>query len=89
MRAHIRKPLSARHSRKKRLLTLLTSRLFIIVVLILLQLFVLLFAPCLVTVVAIRQESGSCGWPVFSMVFNTLIAFGAAVAVRHAAMLFL
>ena len=43
MRAHIRKPLSARHSRKKRLLTLLTSRLFIIVVLILLQLFLLLF----------------------------------------------
>ena len=43
MRALIRKPLSARHSRKKRLLTLLTSRLFIIVVLILLQLFLLLF----------------------------------------------
>ena len=51
--------------------------------------FVLLYAPCLVTVAAIRQETGSWGWPVFSMVFNTLIAFGAAVAVRHVTMLFL
>ena len=51
--------------------------------------FVLLYAPCLVTVAAIRQEPGSWGWPVFSMVFNTLIAFGAAVAVRHVTMLFL
>ena len=51
--------------------------------------FVLLYAPCLVTVAAIRQETGSGGWPVFSMVFNTLIAFGAAVAVRHVTMLFL
>lgn len=51
--------------------------------------FVLLYAPCLVTVAAIRQETGSWGWPVFSMVFNTVIAFGAAVAVRHIAMLFI
>lgn len=35
--------------------------------------FVLLYAPCLVTVAAIRQETGSWGWPVFSMVFNMLI----------------
>lgn len=45
--------------------------------------FVLLYAPCLVTVVAIRQETGSWAWPAFSMVFNTLVAFGAAVAVRQ------
>ncbi len=51
--------------------------------------FVLLYAPCLVTVVAIRQETGSWKWPVFSMVFNTAIAFVGAVAVRHVAMLLL
>ena len=51
--------------------------------------FVLLYAPCLVTVVAIRQETGSWKWPVFSMVFNTLIAFVGAVSVRHIAMLLL
>ena len=51
--------------------------------------FVLLYAPCLVTVAAIRQETGSWGWPVFSMVFNTVVAFAAAVAVRHVAGLFL
>lgn len=50
--------------------------------------FVLLYAPCLVTIVAIRQETGSWSWPLFSMVFNTVIAFGAAVAVRHVAALF-
>ena len=49
--------------------------------------FVLLYAPCLVTVAAIRQETGSWSWPVFSMVFNTLVAFGAAVAVRHVTLL--
>lgn len=45
--------------------------------------FVLLYAPCFVTVVAIRQETGSWRWPLFSMVFNTAVAFTAAVVVRH------
>ena len=45
-----------------------------------LMLFVLLYAPCMVTVVAIRQETGSTGWALFSLVFNTLVAFGVAVA---------
>lgn len=43
--------------------------------------FVLLYAPCFVSLVAIRQETGSTGWAVFSLVFNTLLAFAAAVAV--------
>ena len=46
-----------------------------------LMLFVLLYAPCMVTVAAIRQETGSTGWAVFSMVFNTAVAFGVAVGV--------
>ena len=51
--------------------------------------FVLLYAPCFVTMVAIRQETGTWKWPFFSMVFNTLVAFGGAVVVRHVASLFL
>ena len=45
--------------------------------------FVLLYAPCLVTLAAIRQETGSWGWPLFSLVFNTLLAYGLAVLVRQ------
>ncbi len=46
-----------------------------------LMVFVLLYAPCFVTVVAIKQESGSWGWAIFSSVFNTVVAFALAVAV--------
>ncbi len=52
-----------------------------------LMVFVLLYAPCLVTVVVMRQETGGWRWPVFSMVFNTLVAYGMAVLVRHVALL--
>lgn len=51
--------------------------------------FVLLYAPCLVTLVVIRQESGSWLWPLFCLVCNTLLAYGLAVAVRHGATYFL
>ncbi|HIU17227.1 MAG TPA: ferrous iron transport protein B [Candidatus Avidesulfovibrio excrementigallinarum] len=47
--------------------------------------FVLLYAPCLVTLVAIRHETGSWRWPLFSLIFNTLVAYTMAVIVRHAA----
>ena len=43
-------------------------------------LFVLLYAPCFVSLVAIRQETGSTGWALFSLIFNTLLAFSVAVA---------
>lgn len=43
--------------------------------------FVLLYAPCMVTLVAIRQETGSVFWSAFSFVFNTTIAFAAAICV--------
>ncbi len=45
--------------------------------------FVLLYAPCLVTLITIWQETGSWGWPIFSLVFNTVLAFIIAVFVRH------
>ena len=49
-----------------------------------LMLFVLLYAPCMVTVVAIRQESGSTAWALFSLFFNTAVAFTVAVAAYQA-----
>lgn len=54
-----------------------------------LMLFVLLYAPCVVAVAAIRQETGSWGWALFSMVFNTVIAFGIAVSVYQVGRVFL
>jgi ferrous iron transport protein B len=38
-------------------------------------LFTMLYAPCFVSVVAIRHETGSWGWALFSMGFNTVLAF--------------
>ena len=43
--------------------------------------FVMFYAPCFVTVVSIAKESGSWKWGAFSMGFNTILAFGLAVAV--------
>lgn len=46
-----------------------------------LMLFILLYAPCFVTLVAIKGEAGSWKWALFSLVFNTAFAFGVATAV--------
>lgn len=46
-----------------------------------LLIFVLLYAPCIVTLVAIRQESGTIKWALFSLVFNTGLAFSLAVVI--------
>lgn len=54
-----------------------------------LMLFVLLYAPCMVTVVAIRMETGSLGWALFSLIFNTGVAFGVAVGTYQCGKLFL
>ena len=43
--------------------------------------FVLLYSPCFVTLVVIRQESGSWKWVAFSILFNTALAYGAAFIV--------
>lgn len=46
-----------------------------------LMLFVLLYSPCFVALVVIKQESGSWWWVAFSVVFNTVMAYGVAVIV--------
>jgi ferrous iron transport protein B len=46
--------------------------------------FIMFYAPCFVTAVAIAKESGSWKWAAFSMGFNTLLASGFAVAVFQA-----
>jgi ferrous iron transport protein B len=46
-----------------------------------LMLFVLLYAPCFVTVIAIARETGSIRWAMFSTVFNTTLAFALSVGV--------
>jgi len=43
--------------------------------------FTIFYAPCFVSVVCIVRESGSWKWGVFSVVFNTLLAFILAVMV--------
>lgn len=50
-------------------------------------LFVILYAPCFVTVVTMARES-SWKWAAFAMAFNTSLAFVAAVAVYQTARLF-
>jgi len=48
--------------------------------------FVMLYAPCFVTVVVIRRETNSWSWAGLSIVFNTLLAYGVAVAVYQVGM---
>jgi ferrous iron transport protein B len=43
--------------------------------------FVMFYAPCFVTVVAIAKESGSWKWAAFSIAFNTSVASLLAVAI--------
>ncbi|MGD9330824.1 MAG: ferrous iron transport protein B [Desulfobacterales bacterium] len=43
--------------------------------------FIMFYAPCFVSVVCIAREAGSWKWGVFSMIFNTVLAFTLAVAV--------
>ena len=43
--------------------------------------FIIFYAPCFVSVVCIARESGSWKWGIFSMVFNTVVAFTLAIIV--------
>lgn len=43
--------------------------------------FIMLYAPCLATVTCIIKEAGAWKWGIFSMVFNTTVAFLAAILV--------
>ncbi len=53
-----------------------------------LMVFVLLYAPCFVTVVVLARES-SWKWAGFSVVFNTVLAFSLSVAVYQIGQMFL
>ena len=46
--------------------------------------FIMFYAPCFVTVVAIAKESGSWKWAAFSVGFNTLVASSLAVLIFQA-----
>jgi ferrous iron transport protein B len=46
-----------------------------------LMLFVLLYSPCFVALIVIRQEAGSWRWLAFSVLFNTTLAYMVAVLV--------
>ena len=43
--------------------------------------FIMLYAPCFATVTCIVKESGTWKWGLFSMAFNTTVAFALAVAI--------
>ena len=45
-----------------------------------LMLFVLIYSPCFVTLVVLKNEAGGWRWLFFSMVFNTAVAYAAAYA---------
>ena len=46
-----------------------------------LLLFTLLYSPCFVTLAVIKNETGTWGWSIFSLVFNLVFAFAVAVGV--------
>ncbi|MBQ5830591.1 MAG: ferrous iron transporter B, partial [Alistipes sp.] len=47
------------------------------------MIFVLLYFPCIATVAAIAQEAGGWRWALFSVVYNTLLAWVVAFAAFH------
>ncbi len=51
--------------------------------------FVLLYLPCLATLVAIRQEAGGWKWALFSLTYNTVVAWIVAFLVYRVALLLL
>lgn len=50
--------------------------------------FILLYCPCLATVVAIVKETGHWGYGAFTVIYNTLVAWVMAFAVYRLALLF-
>jgi ferrous iron transport protein B len=46
-----------------------------------LMIFVMIYAPCFVTVVMIRRETGSWNWALFSMAYTTVLAYVLALIV--------
>jgi ferrous iron transport protein B len=44
--------------------------------------FVMLYAPCFVTLVVMRKETGGLRWPLFAMVYTTTLAYCTALVVH-------
>ena len=45
------------------------------------MLFILLYFPCIATLATISKESGSWKWGAFSVIYTTIVAWGAAFLV--------
>jgi ferrous iron transport protein B len=54
-----------------------------------LMVFVLLYFPCIATITAIKNESGSWKWGVFEIVYTLALAWTVSFAVYRIALLFL
>ena len=52
------------------------------------MLFVLIYFPCVATLVAIKQESGSWKWALFAALYTTVLAWGVAFLVNMVGKLF-
>ena len=52
-----------------------------------LMVFVLLYVPCLATIGAIKQETGSWGWTIFSIVYTTSVAYVFALIIYQGGLL--
>jgi len=48
-----------------------------------LMVFVMFYAPCFVTLVVMRKETGTWRWPVFAMVYSTVLAYLMALSVSY------
>jgi ferrous iron transport protein B len=48
-----------------------------------LMVFVLIYSPCLATLVVMRRETGSWRWPAFSVVYTTAVAYVVALIVHQ------
>ena len=54
-----------------------------------LMIFVLIYAPCIVTIVAMKAETGGWKWPLISLAGSTVLAYALAVVVYQCARMFL
>ena len=51
-------------------------------------LYVLIYFPCIATIVAIKNESGSWGWAIFGAVYTTVLAWIVSAVVYQIGSLF-
>ena len=52
-------------------------------------LFVLLYFPCVATIAAIKEETGTWKWAIFGAVYTTLLAWVVSAAVYQVGCLFI